>query len=48
VKVPNSKLQIPMKLQAPNFKGARAVHGLVLGYWNFFGTWNLEFGAFVA
>jgi hypothetical protein len=45
MKAPSAKLQVPEKLQAPNFRAVRIVHGLVLGYWNFSGAWNLGFGA---
>jgi hypothetical protein len=47
MKTPNLKLQIPMKLQLPNFKlrRARLIQCLEFGVWNLFGAWNLGFGA---
>src|SRR5262245_3875037 len=47
-KVPNSKLQVPNKFQAPSLKRTSVrteiVFGLELGIWSFFGVWNLELG----
>jgi hypothetical protein len=48
MKVPSINIQAPEKLQAPNFKWARGVYGLVLGYRNFSGSWKLELGTFLA
>jgi hypothetical protein len=47
--IPNSKSQIPNKLQIPNSKTlyqAFACSPLGLGAWNLFGIWDLEFGIF--
>jgi len=41
---PNTKLQTPEKLQAPNCKLQRVGRGLELGTWDFFGGWSLVFG----
>src|SRR5437588_9294511 len=51
---PNAKHQTPKKLQIPNlnmrFDGTRPSEGPCVGFWacDFFGTWSLELGAFIA
>jgi hypothetical protein len=45
--IPNPKLQVPKKFQPSKFqtRGGDIFEVLELGIWNFFGCWNLEFGA---
>ena len=45
--IPNPKSQIPNKSQAPNPKfQTKSVWDLVIGIWNLFGAWCLEFEIF--
>ena len=45
----NSKFQIPNSKEAPDLKFQGAVMpALGIASWNFLGTWNLDFGTFLA
>jgi hypothetical protein len=46
-KAPNPKHQPPEKHQNPSIKLSMAKRNLKFGSWSFFGTWSLDFGAFL-
>jgi len=45
MKTPNIKLQTPEKFQGASFKAPTSPRELEFGHWDFFGVWNLVFGA---
>src|SRR5258706_3129994 len=47
LQIPNSKLQINIKLQTPKPPSFTFLALLEFEVWDFFGVWSLEFGAFI-